>query len=99
MATYSELFGIASATPDSLAQRIRVAISVKAHAIAADAMSTENAKAWAVQALRNPSRDFQAVLNYLLSANKALTVAQITGANDEAVQTAVDNAVDQLLGV
>ena len=99
MATYQEIFSIGNDTPPALAQRIRVAIAIKAQTIAVTAESTAAQNAWALSALRNPSGDMQAVLNYLLSANKTATPAQITGASDELVQTAVDSAVDQLLGV
>lgn len=98
MATYQELFAIANDTPPALVQRIRVAITVKAQAIAVDPQSSASMNAWALGALRNPSSDLQVVLNYLLSANKAATPAQITGASDELVQTAVNATVDQLLG-
>ena len=98
MATYLELFQIGNDTAPELAQRIKVAIVVKAQIIAADAQSTAAQNEWAISALRNPAGDMQAVLNYLLAANRAATVVQITGADDAAVQTAVDNAVDQLLG-
>jgi len=98
MATYQELFSIAGDTPAPLAQRITVALAVKAQEIAIDVNSTANQKAWAVSSLKNPSGDYQAVLNYLLATNKAAPVSGITGANDSAVQTAVNNAVDQLLG-
>jgi hypothetical protein len=99
MATYQELFQIANDTPPALAEKIRIGIVVKAQAIAASPTSTEKQGAWALNALRNPSGDTQTVLNYILGAYKSAAVSAITGANDATVQTAVDNAVDQLLGV
>lgn len=98
MATYQELFGLALDTPSGLSEKITVGIAVKAQSIAVDVNSTAPQKSWAIGALRNPSGEFQAVLNYLLAANKAATAAQISGASDETVQTAVNAAVDQLLG-
>ena len=98
MATYQELFAIANDIPPALAQRLRVAIAVKAQAIAVDAQASQAQKDWALSALRNPSADLQVVLNYVLGAYKTASVAEITGADDAAVQSAVDLTVNQLLG-
>lgn len=99
MATYLELFDLSSSpTIGDLRKRIRVAITVKAQAIAVSASPTAAAKAWANAAFVNPQGYEGVVLNYVLAANKAATTAQISAADDATVQTAVNAAVDTLLG-
>jgi hypothetical protein len=99
MATYQELFSLASSsTIGALRQRIIVAISIKAQAIAELPTPTAEQKAWARQALGNPQSFEQTILHYVLADNAAATVAQIEGATDVQVQTAVNTAVDNLLG-
>jgi len=98
MATYQELFGIAENTAPALAQRITVAIVVKAQTIVDDPASTTPLLEWADKALRNPTQDYQAVLNYMLAANKSATVNNINNSNDTAVQNNVNTAVENLLG-
>jgi len=98
MATYQELFDIAGNTSAALSQRITVAIMVKAQTIVDDPTSTTPLLTWADKALRNPREDYQAVLNYLLAANKGGTTNNINNANDTAVQNNVNAAVENLLG-
>ena len=99
MATYQELFDISNDTPPALAQRIRVAIKAKAADIVNDPASTTALNDWARQALRNPDQYQQVMLNYLLGTYREVAVGNITGADDETVQTAVNDAVTRLLGV
>jgi len=100
MATYSELHDFKTG-PDSqdLVNRITVAVSVKAHAIADAASPTTEQIAWAVAALAAPRAKADIIVHYVLAANKDLTLAQITAASDSAVQNNVDAAVDDLFGV
>lgn len=99
MATYLELFDLSSSSAiTDLRKKIRVAIAIKAQLIAASASPTATAKAWANAAFQNPQGYEGVVLNYILAANKAATTAQISGADDATVQTAVNAAVDTLLG-
>jgi hypothetical protein len=100
MATYNELHALrGSSTLDSLRQKIAVAIAVKANIIAKLASPTTAQKAFAVAALGNPDAYLPTVMNYILADYNTATVAQITGATDAQVQTAVNATVDTLLGV
>ncbi len=99
MATYLELHDLASSpTLSDLRKRIRVAIIIKANAVAESANPTAPAKEWSKAALGNPQFYEQTVLNYILADNAAATTTAITNANDTQVQTAVDAAVNTLLG-
>ncbi len=98
MATYVELHDLlGSPTLDTVRKRIRVAIAVRAQTIAADQAATAGQKAWAKEALKNVTGHEEAVLRYILAANKAATVAAIIAADDAAVQTQVDAAVNTML--
>lgn len=99
MATYLEIFALAS-DPNitDLRKKIKVAIAVKAQLIAETPTTTAAQKSFAQAALRDPGAYEQLVLNYVLADNVALTTSQISGASDSAVQTAVNTAVDNLLG-
>lgn len=99
MANYFELFDLASSgTISDLRKRIIVAITIKAQAIAESASPTATAKEWAKQALSNPQAYDKIVLNYILADYATANVSAITGATDSQVQTAVNAAVDTLLG-
>lgn len=99
MATYIELHALRGASSlDTLRQKISVAIAIKANAIAKLPTPTAAQKAWAQAALSNPESYLPIVLNYILADNNTATVAAITGASDALVQTAVNAAVDTLLG-
>lgn len=100
MATYIELHALRGAAgADVLQQKIAVAICIKANALAKSATPTAAQVDWAKSALANPDAYVGLVLNYILADYKAVTVSAITGASDASVQTAVDAAVDTLLGV
>jgi len=98
MATYIELHDlVGAASMNDVKKRIRVALAVKAQAVAASGASTATQKEWAKSALANVAQYEDLILRYLLALNRAATVAAITGANDEGIQTAVDAAVNTLL--
>lgn len=100
MATYTELHALrGSSTTAPLRQKITVAIAIKANAIAKSASPSAAAVAWAKQALATPDQFQELVLNYILADYNTQTTAVITGATDAQVQTAVDAAVNTLLGV
>jgi hypothetical protein len=100
MATYIELHGLRGAAgADQLQQKIAVAICIKANAIAKLPIPTATQKSWATAALSNPESYVGLILNYILADYNAATVSAITGASDASVQTAVNAAVDTLLGV
>lgn len=99
MATYFELNDLmSSGSIVDLRRRLNVAIVIKANAIAKAASPSATAKEWAKTALDNPQRYADTILRYVVADNASLTTAQISGAFDAQVQTAVNAAVDTLLG-
>lgn len=95
MATYDELFGLQA--NDSLRNRIAVACIVAAEAIRTENANTANHAnrlLWAKAVFANPQGEAQRMLWAVLAQNKTATVAQITGATDATIQTAVSAAVD-----
>ena len=100
MATYTELHNLrGSATVTALRQKISVAIAIKANLLAKLPTPTAPQVAFAKAALANPDSYQEIVLNYILADYNSQTTAAITGASDAAVQTAVNVAIDTLLGV
>ncbi len=103
MATYDELLSLnSSSSGTSLQRQVQVAVVVAADVIRLEVGTTPNhtnRMAWAKLALQNPKQEAERMLWAVLAQNRALTVAQITGATDAAVQTAVNAAVDLLAGV
>jgi hypothetical protein len=100
MATYIELFNL-RVTEEllPLRQKIAVALSIKANAIAKSPSPTPEQKAFAVAALRDPTHYTAMVLNYILAEYNTQAVGVITGATDAQVQAAVNATADTLLGV
>lgn len=103
MASYAELLSIATGpTGQDLRTRLRVAVVVAADVVRAENSATPNHAnrlAWARNVLQDPDREAQRMLWAVLAQNRVLSVAVITGASDEAVQTAVNAAIDLLAGV
>ena len=95
MATYDELL-VASEHP-GLNNKIRVACIVAAEIVRSEAPSVDNHAnrvAWAKNVFLNPVAEAQRMLWAVLAQNRAASLAQITGAPDATVQTAVNNAID-----
>jgi len=46
----------------------------------------------------NPRQESEVIINFVLAANVGATATQILTANDATLQTAVNEAVDTLLG-
>lgn len=95
MATYSELYGLHN--DSALRNRIAVAVVVAAEAIRNESDQTTNHAnrlVWAKEALADPKGKAEQMLWGALAQNSGLTVVQITGASDAALQTAVNNVVD-----
>lgn len=95
MATYDELL-LASENPD-FNKKIRVACIVAAEKVRVESTSVTNHAArilWAKAVFANPVFEAQRMSWAVLAQNRAATYAQIIGANDATVQTAVDAAVD-----
>jgi hypothetical protein len=100
MATYAELLTLAT-TDDLLKQKVSVACIVACDIIRLEDEATPNhanRQAWANKTLQNPDTVSAQMVRAVLAQNRALTVAQISGANDAAIQTAVNAAVDLLAG-
>ena len=94
MATYTELYDFIS--DDGFRNKVRVAVAVAAQAKLAAATPVAADVAWASAAISGDAETDKA-LRAVLAANKDLTVAQIQGATDAGLQTAVDNVVDGLI--
>lgn len=107
MATYLELYGLQSDA--QLASRTAMAVAEAARIINAgedtgapfsqSAPAPANRRVWAAHASRNTRAMAEAMLSVVLMANKTFTVAQIQGATDAALQTAVNAAVDLFAAV
>jgi len=94
MATYLELFGLASNS--DLQDRCTVAI-VKAAQAKLSGTPSANEAAWAASVIASPRAAGVRVLNVVLAANSASTTTQITGATDAAIQSNVDAVIDALV--
>lgn len=95
MATYVELRGL-FADP-GLTIQVEVACIVAAETIRGEDAGVANhinRLAWAKLAFSNPLRVARQMIMALLAADKDMTIAQITGATDAAVQARVDVAVN-----
>ena len=100
MATYLELYTLRGNV--DLQQRISIALTIAADAIRTETASTNGHAlriAWAKEVLNGLGGESEKTLRLLLAANKGLTVAQIQGASDSAIQTNVDGVVNILAGV
>ena len=97
MATYAEL--LQASGDDGLRQKVLVAVMVAAEIVRTEQDTTPNHAArlaWAKATFQNPEPARDAMVRAIVVQNRALTLAQILAANDAAVQTAVNNAVDVL---
>lgn len=100
MATYQELRSLFN--DSDLLEKVEVATVIAANDLLATTPTTAQ-KAWAAQVFASPKTEAQKALMAVLAENSGLTVAQIQGATDTAVQTNVDGVasilVDALAGV
>ena len=95
MATYTELFNQGS--DSAFRNKVSVAVCVAADGIRVEDVATANHAnrlIWAKRALENPRTVAENMHFAILVANKDLTVAQIQGASDVAIQSNVDACVD-----
>lgn len=95
MATYAELYELRS--DSELRNKVAVAATKKAQSLIDAASPTTAQISWANSAIVDPQAKAGPLLNYLLAANSALTVGQISGVSDANIQTAVNAAVDKLI--
>lgn len=95
MATYAELL---QATENAaLYNKIRIAVLLSAEIVRLEAVGTANHAnrlLWAKAVFLNPDAEAKRMVNAVIAQNAAVTLAQITGASDSTVQTAVNAAVD-----
>lgn len=101
MATYLDLARLPQTDPTEygeLEEKVKVAVAIKAQAIADSGTGTAGQIAWAKTALRSTSQEARIVINYVLAANNGATTANVLSATDAAIQDNVDSAVDDLLG-
>lgn len=89
MATYDELITVLN--DGGLSKRVSIALMISAHTVL-QGTPTANDRAFAKQVFESPERASLPALRYLLAADNALTVAQIQGATDAAIQTRMDEA-------
>ena len=94
MAAYIDLRGLFS--DDELKNRTDVAVIVAANNLLSGTPSTAEQK-WAAHVFSSPRSEGVKALMSVLATNNALTIAQIQGAQDSALQTAVDIAVPSLV--
>jgi hypothetical protein len=95
MATYAEL--ITASQSGVLTDKIKVACFVAAETVRTENTGTTNHAnrlLWAKNVFADPEREAKRMVWAVLAQNKSATLAQITGASDATVQTAVDAAVD-----
>jgi hypothetical protein len=99
MATYLELFSLAD-QGGALLQRVAVACVIQANTIRTETPPTNSAQrlAWARKVLIDPRAAAQQMLWAALAQNAGLTPAQISGATDAAMLSAVAAAVDLVAG-
>jgi hypothetical protein len=95
VATYTELYDLHA--DSALRNRIIVACLVQANTIRGESGATANHAnrlIWAAKVFADPSTEATRMFWAVLAVNKDATTAQITGATDVAVQSAVAAVVD-----
>ena len=96
MAKYTELHGLFTGESE-LRNRVQVAVIVAAETIRGEDGATDNHAnrlLWAASAFENPGGMANRILMAVLAVNKSATLAQITGATDEALQNNVNAVID-----
>lgn len=92
MATYTEIRNLMD--DSDLRNKIATAAIVAAEGILNEATPTNARVKWASSAFENPQREANRLMMAVLASNRALTVAQISGASDTDIQTAVNSAIN-----
>ena len=95
MAAYSEL--LLASENATLRNQVRVALIIAAQAVYTEDSGTANHAArlaWAKATILNPTAVVEPMLWAVLAQNAGFTLAQIQGATDATVQTAVAAAVN-----
>jgi hypothetical protein len=97
MATLAELFS--ELNDPVLQQKTNAACLVAANLVTTEAAGTANHAnrlKWAKRVFQDPVGQGLLMLRAVLAANNAATLAQITGASDATIQSAVNAAIDVL---
>ena len=94
MASYEDLRKLFD--NDTMRNRVDVAIVKSANNLLAGTPTTGETD-WAAVAFQNPRREGDKAYMAVLASNSELTVEQITGASDAALQVSVDNVVPSLV--
>lgn len=97
MATLTELTSLVQAPPQALVDKITGALLIEANLLVAGTPSTAQME-WAKEVFQDAGRYRSAALGAVVAANNTATVAQIQGASDAQVQTAVHAVVPTLVG-
>ena len=99
MATYTEL-AVIHEDPlwNDLLAKIVVATSIKAAEIIGTVTPAPTLLEWAKGAIAKPGNAANDIAFYVVAANQAATVNQIVTADDAAIQTNVDAAIDAIYG-
>jgi hypothetical protein len=92
LATYEELSDLL--TDPSLIKKVITAAGVAAESIRTEDPSTTNHSSRANLVYRQPEPEARRMLWSIITANKDLTAAQITGASDSAIQAQVDSRIN-----
>lgn len=82
---------------DTLYKKVTGAVLVAAEAIRNEVDTTANhvnRMTWAKHAFQNPEDKAKELWNALMAANASFSQAQILAANDAAIQSAVNNAIN-----
>lgn len=94
MATYSEIRELF--TLDDLKNKVTTATLIASYNLLSGAPTTAD-KAYADSVFSNPQNESLKVFMAVLASNKDNSVAQISGASDSAIQTAVDAVIPFLV--
>lgn len=97
MATYDELYSAVKSN-STLRNRITAACQDLANTILGESNPTPSRKGWATATRDNPDGAVNEVIWPVLIENKANTVAQINGATDAQILTAVTSQINKRYG-
>ncbi len=94
MATYQDLFDLRR--NQGLIDKVTTAVVIAAETIFTETSGANlaNRQTWAREAIINPRKMAEVFMGVVLAANKSATRTSILAAADSAIQTNVDDAVD-----
>lgn len=94
MATYQELRSLF--TDSDLLEKVEVAIIISANNLVENTPTIAD-KIWAAEVFDSPNAEAKKALKVILASNSSLSVSQIQGSSDSAIQTKVDSIVPTLV--